>query len=90
MSKKKYLPIPVDVTTHEEMRQYAATYGLSLTDLIARMWSLWRDMDKTREGLMPMFPPLQEPLEPFLAEMETQAIDLDEEYLATQAREEKE
>ena len=80
MSRKKWESIPIDPAIHEEMRQYASLYGLSMSDLVARMWALWRDMEKTREGLMPTFPPLQEPLEPFLAEMEAQSIDLDEEY----------
>src|SRR5205823_5713871 len=84
-TKKKQAGIPIDQNTYEAMNSYASLYSLSLSDLMARMWALWQRMEEMR-AIQPTFPPLQEPLDAFLHEMDTQAIDLDEEYQATLKR----
>jgi hypothetical protein len=84
MAPPKKLPtVVVDRSTHAAMATYAELHGITLTDLIARMWRLWHDLEQARErGVFPT--PLQdslnEPLETFLDEMQRQSDNLDEEY----------
>ena len=55
MAPPKKLPtIAVDHAIHADMQTYAEQYGITLTDLVARMWRLWHDQDPAREsGMFP-------------------------------------
>lgn len=79
MKTKKRTPVLVEATTYREMSEYASLYGLTVPELVSRMWVLWQGMEKARDSIMPTFPPLQEPLDTFLDEMERQSMSIDTE-----------